>query len=104
MLFKLSKISVMPLAKILCILHAVVGLILGLIVTLGSLLNQDSEGLWGLGAWAILVLPLVNAVLGFVTGFFLASAYNIISQWLDQGIELEFEHLDAVSLKNQKNN
>jgi len=88
---KLQSIYLMPLAKIFCALHAVVGLVLGLIVTIGSAANPEAEGIWSLGAWSILVFPIVNALLGFLTGIFLAWSYNLFSQWFG-GIEFEVKN------------
>jgi hypothetical protein len=85
---KLQKIAVLPLAKIFCCLDASVGLVLGFVVTVGSILGQEGEGLWSLGVWSILVFPLVNAVLGFLTGMFVAWSYNLFSAWLG-GIEVD---------------
>jgi len=87
---KLKKISAMPLAKIFCVLHAFVGLILGLIVTLGSLSGQADDGFWALGPWALLLFPIVNSALGFLTGLSLAWGYNWLSKWLG-AIEFEIE-------------
>ena len=100
MLLRLNRISVMPTALVFSVLHAVIGLVFGAIVTIGVLFNPENEGIWGLGAWAIFVLPIVNAVLGFLTGSFVAGSYNLIVQWLGKGIELDFDHLDSVSLKS----
>jgi len=87
---KLKKIAVMPLAKILCALQSMVGLILGVIVAIGSVTTQEDDGLWSLGAWSILVFPIVNAVLGLLSGMLLAWAYNLFAQWFG-GIEFELE-------------
>ncbi len=87
---KLKRVSIMPVAKILCAFHAVVGVILGTIVTIGSMTGQEDEGFWSLGPWSLLVFPLVNAALGFLTGLFLAWGYNLFAQWLG-AIEFETE-------------
>ena len=87
---KLLRISVLPLAKVFCYLYALVGFILGVMVTIGSFTTQESEGLGSLGPWSLLVFPIVNAGLGFLTGAFLAWGYNLLSQWLG-GIEFEIE-------------
>ena len=89
-MLKLRKISAFPLAKIFCCLHALLGFILGIVVTLGSLAGQEDEGIWSLGAWSLLIFPLVNSFLGFLTGLFLSWCYNLFAQWLG-GIEFEFE-------------
>ena len=91
MVLKIQKISAVPLGIILCCMHTIVGLILGVIVSVGSLTNAEEGGLWDLGVWAILVLPLINAALGFITGLFLAGAYNLLVQWFGRAIELEVE-------------
>jgi len=82
----------MPSAKIFCALHAVVGVILGIVATIGSMTNQTDEGFWSLGPWSLLVFPVVNAGLGFLTGIFFAWAYNLFSQWFG-GIEFELEEI-----------
>ena len=94
---KLQRISVISLGKIFCFLHAVVGLILGIIVTIGSLTNQEVDGFWSLGPLSLLVFPVVNAILGFLTGMFLAWAYNMFSQSLG-GIEFEIEKQEQLTL------
>ena len=87
---KLQKISVFSLAKIFCGLHAVVGLVLGVIVTIGFTTGQLDDGFWSLGPWSLLVFPVVNSGLGFMTGAFLAWGYNFFAQWFG-GIEFETE-------------
>ena len=88
-MLKLKKISIIPLAKIFCVLQAMIGVILGIIVAIGSMTGQEDEGLWSLGPWSLLIFPIVNAVLGFLTGAFFAWGYNLLAQWLG-GIEFEF--------------
>jgi len=87
---KLQRIPLIPLAKILCALQAVIGIILGVIVTIGSLSGQEDDGLWSFGAWSLLIFPVVNAVIGFLTGLSIAWAYNLFAQWFG-GIEFELE-------------
>ncbi len=94
---KLQKIAIMPLAKIVCLIQSVVGVILALIVTLGSLINQQDDGIWAIGAWSLLVFPIVNALLGFVTGAFIAMAYNLFAQWIGP-IEYEIDNIKENSL------
>jgi hypothetical protein len=96
-MIKLKEISIMPVAKIFCAFHAVVGIVLGVIVTIGSLTGQEDEGFWSLGPWSLLVFPIVNAGLGFLTGAFLAGGYNLFSQWFG-GVEFEIEG-DVSSIK-----
>ncbi len=87
---RLKKIAVMPLAKIFCCLHSTIGFILAVIVTIGSMSGQPDEGIWSLGPWSLLIFPVVNAGLGFLTGALLAWGYNFFSgNW--GGIEFEIE-------------
>lgn len=88
----------MSLAGILAVLHTLIGIVVGAVIALGALLNQEGEGLWSLGIWAILVLPVVNAMIGYGTGLLIAFFYNLMAQGLNQGIEMEFERTDSVSL------
>lgn len=99
MVLRLVKIPTVPLAQVLAIFHSVIGLIVGVVITLGALFNQGGEGIWGLGAWALVLLPLLNGALGFLTGLFIAGCYNAVMMAFDKGIELEFDQLDNVTLK-----
>ena len=87
---ELRSISVLSLAKMVSAIQAVIGLILGIIVSIGPSGNQQDEGIWGLGPWSLLVFPIVNAVLGFLTGSLLALGYNLFAQWFG-GIKYEVE-------------
>jgi len=87
---RLQKISVLPLAKMMSVLNTMIGFVLGIIAAIGSMAGQEEDGFWALGVWSILVFPVVNAVLGFCTGLFLAGLYNLFSQWFG-GIEFELE-------------
>jgi hypothetical protein len=93
----LKTISVLPVAKIFCVMHAVIGLILGLIVTLGSLTGQEYNGVLSIGPWSILVFPIANSILGFLTGLFIAGGYNLISKWVGS-IEIEIEQKEEEKL------
>ena len=93
-MIKLQNISVMPLAKISCAFHVVIGVLLGIVVTIGSLTSQQDDGIWSLGAWSLLVFPVFNAALGFLTGLFLAWGYNLFAQWFG-GIEFEIERQEV---------
>jgi len=97
MIVRLTKITPKLLALTFMLIHAIIGVIIGSIVAVGSLLNPEAEGIWSWGAWALVLIPAINAVLGFVTGLFLSGAYNLIRQWVG-GIELEFDQQDKVSL------
>ena len=87
---KLQKISLKPLAKLLCVFHAIVGLILGIIAAIGSAVTQQEDVFFSLGAWSILAFPLVNAGIGYLTGIIIAWAYNVLAKKVG-GVEYEIE-------------
>ena len=87
---RLIKIKPISLARIFCVLHAFIGVLMGIISALIALSGQEADGIWSLGAWALLVFPLVNAGLGFLTGLFLAGAYNFLSRRMG-AIEFDVE-------------
>jgi len=92
MTFKIQRISVVPFANMLSVLHSMVGFVLGAASTVGSLQNPEEQGIWGLGPWALIVIPVANAGLGFVAGLFIANSYNFLSRWIGK-VELEIEEL-----------
>lgn len=87
---KLQSISILTLAKIFAALHAMIGLVLAVIITIGSVTTGQEDGVWSLGPWSLLVFPVVNSILGFVTGSIIAWGYNLFSQKFG-GIEFEIE-------------
>ena len=87
---KVKKISVLPFAKMFCALYTVIGLIIGIILSIVSLATDDEQLTMGLGLWAILVFPFINMVMGIAIGSFIAWCYNLMSIVFG-GIELEFE-------------
>jgi hypothetical protein len=90
MQLKLKKISIKSFILIFSIINVIAGFILGAIVTVVSLIAPDEQGMGAFGAWAILLFPIVNGILGVATGAFLAGLYNFLAQRFG-GIELEFE-------------
>ena len=100
MILKLKKISILPFSLILCALHAMVGLALGIIVAMISIVTKDQQAAMGLGAWAIVVFPILNALLGFLTGVLIAWAYNFFAAQLG-GVRMEFleEEKETLTLR-----
>ena len=98
MIKRLNKISPIPLAKILCCMHTVVGIILGITVTITSLMTSE-EG--GMGAWSLLVFPVLNAGLGFLAGIFIAGSYNVFSQWFGK-IEFDIIYVEVYIAVNKQ--
>ncbi|MBI4310013.1 MAG: hypothetical protein HY591_06745 [Candidatus Omnitrophica bacterium] len=88
---KVLKIRALPLATMLSCLHAVIGFVLGLIVTIASMAGtQEEEGLMHLGAWSLLLFPILNGIVGFLSGLLIAICYNFFTPSCG-GIEVEVE-------------
>lgn len=92
MKLKLNKISMKSFIMIFSTINVVAGFFLGAVVTVVSLLAPDEQGFGGAGAWAILLFPILNGLLGVVTGVFLTGMYNFLSQFVG-GLVVEFEDI-----------
>lgn len=91
---KLKKIGVLSLAKFEAILMAFIGLILGIFYAIlgtifGAFTGSAVLGA-GLGFLAIIILPILYAIFGFIAGAIGAFLYNLVAGWIG-GIEIEFE-------------
>ena len=94
----IRRITIMSLAKIMGVLYAVVGLIIGAIIAIasffGAALGSASTGsqepwmgvVFGLGA--IVAAPLFYGVMGFLGGLIGAAIYNAVAGAVG-GIEVE---------------
>lgn len=85
-----KKIDIMSMAKVEAIICAIFGLILGIIIALfggivGSL-SGSSMGGWGVGA--IIIVPILYGIIGFISGAIGAVIYNLAAGWVG-GIEIE---------------
>lgn len=91
---KLKRLEVLSVAKLQAVLMAVIGLITGIFYALlgaaFSVLAGPAGLGGGLGFFAIIVLPIIYAVIGFILGAISAFLYNLIAGWVG-GIEIEFE-------------
>ncbi|MBF0594753.1 MAG: hypothetical protein HQL22_07280 [Candidatus Omnitrophica bacterium] len=90
--YQLRRIGIMKTALFFCFLHVLVGLAAGGIVAVNSLLDPDAESLFRLGAWAVAVFPLMNAVIGFAAGALIAWMYNTFAGKFG-GVVLELEEV-----------
>jgi hypothetical protein len=102
---KLTKIKVFSFAKFQAILMALIGLLAGILYSFGGLIydalvssgwiNSDSTpGLsYGtiLAFGALIGMPIISAILGFLLGFVEAILYNLFSRWFG-GLRIDFEH------------
>jgi hypothetical protein len=89
------KIGVLSLGKITGIIYAIMGLIIGAIITLtsltvGSMMYDQEAGGMLFGAGAIIALPIFYGVLGFIGGVITALVFNAITGVIG-GLELEVE-------------
>ena len=94
----IRRIGVLSTAKVLGVLYALLGLIFGALFTCISLFGAlaarsvfgegggDFGALFGIGA--IIVLPILYGILGFIGGAIMAALYNLVAGWVG-GIELE---------------
>jgi len=99
---KIKKIDPMSAAKIEGVMGVVFGLIAGLcMVILGAGVRGMMGGygygygygsmMSGLGFAAIIIMPIMYGILGFIAGGIVAWVYNLISGWIG-GIEIELEN------------
>ena len=76
---KVKRIGVLSLAKILGILYAIFGLIVGALFALFPLigLSADETGLF-FGTVSIIIFPILYGIMGFIGGIITAFFYNLI--------------------------
>ena len=94
----IRRVGPLSFAKVSGVLYALMGLLLGGIFSLVSIVGgafapQGSEaGMAGMlfGVGAIVILPVFYGVLGFVMSLIGAALYNVIAGWVG-GIELEVQ-------------
>ena len=90
---KLKRIGVLSFAKLQGVLLAFLGLIAGIFMQLGASFGAlaDLSGIGaGFGFLAIIILPILYAIFGFIEGAVVAFLYNLIAKWIG-GIEMDFE-------------
>ncbi len=93
----ISRIGVLSLAKMLAVLYAFLGLFLGGVLSLFSLMgaalggaSRDSGGVVAMlfGVGAVIILPIVYGCLGFIGGLIMAALYNLVAKVMG-GLEIE---------------
>jgi hypothetical protein len=91
-----KRIGPMSLAKLSGTLYALIGLIIGAIVSavsiIGGAMGGSDPGMVGLlfGAAAVVLVPLLYGCMGFVMSLIGASLFNLVAGWVG-GIELATE-------------
>ncbi|MCP4654067.1 MAG: hypothetical protein GY856_01480 [bacterium] len=96
----LKRIGVLSCGKVSGLLYGIMGLIIGAIFTLVSLLGAaigamssgSNEAWFGalFGVGAIIILPIFYGVLGFIMGIISAALYNLVAGFAG-GLEIELE-------------
>ncbi|MFH1835432.1 MAG: hypothetical protein ABH851_04515 [Methanobacteriota archaeon] len=93
---KVKRFGAVSVGKTLGAVYAVFGLIPGVIFTVFALLGGILSGSkWalvpaGIGIGAIVFIPIIYGILGFILGWLIAVVYNIISKRVG-GIEVEID-------------
>ncbi|MBU7019238.1 MAG: hypothetical protein HXS44_17140 [Theionarchaea archaeon] len=96
---EIRRIDVVSLAKVEGALGAVIGLIIGIFAALigiamggfAEMAGMDVPG-FGLfmGVGAIIFVPIIYGVGGFISGLIVAALYNLVAGWIG-GIKIELE-------------
>ena len=100
----IKRVGPFSLAKILGIIYAVFGFIVGIFfsffvlmgMVLGSVIKDSPEPIVGviLGFGSVVAFPIFYGIIGFIAGLITAGIYNIISRWVG-GIEVDLEEKPA---------
>ncbi|MEM5812118.1 MAG: hypothetical protein QW286_00190 [Candidatus Aenigmatarchaeota archaeon] len=79
---ELKSIDPLSLGKIVAIVNAVMGFLVGLFVTVFSpfMYMWGPLGAAALGLLAIIVFPILFAIIGFITGIIVAFVYNVVAK------------------------
>ena len=87
---KVKRIGVLSLAKILGLLYAIMGLIVGALLAVLSLFgfNVADETVFFFGVASIIIFPILYGVGGFIGGLITALFYNLIAGKIG-GLEVE---------------
>ena len=91
---KVKKIRAVSLGKMLGVMYGIMGLIFGGLITifaiLGSSLFTSEKDFGGIffGIGAIILLPVIYGVLGFILGVIFGWIYNVAARWTG-GLEVD---------------
>lgn len=97
----IKRFKIRSVAKVLAVLFAFTGFINAVIYTIIFLFGGRSR-IGGIVIYAMLfvLLPLVYALIGLVTGFILAFLYNFIAGKFG-GVQIELENYELTAAKKQ---
>ncbi|MBN2423256.1 hypothetical protein JXB41_08595 [Candidatus Woesearchaeota archaeon] len=92
---KIKKIGVLSAGKVLGILYAILGIFIGLVYSgIAIVFSAFSKSLYPgifsfiFGIGAIITMPIIYGIMGFIGGILTALLYNLIAKWIG-GIEVE---------------
>ncbi|HLF17931.1 MAG TPA: hypothetical protein VI749_03440 [Candidatus Omnitrophota bacterium] len=92
MLVQIKRLGIVSLAKIMAVLYGLFGLLMGLFVSLMKALGIEATGeaaqLQSVGFAAIIIFPIVYALIGAVSGLLTAFFFNLVVGWTG-GLEME---------------
>jgi hypothetical protein len=91
----LKRIGPVSAGKVMAVLYALIGLLVGAFVTLFALMGgggTEGAGMMGMvmGVGAIIVLPILYAIIGFIAGALGAVLYNVAAG-IGGGMELDLQ-------------
>ena len=94
----LTHIEPISLAKVYAVVYGLMGLLIGLpagcfFALVGSQVS-DAGPLAGVGFAAVIIYPIMFAIMGFIGGLIFAFIYNLVAGWVG-GVEVEFDGMMA---------
>ena len=98
-MMKIKKIGVLSFGKILGFIFTFLGFVLGLTVTLLSVMgvslgSEDSvQTVSSIGYAAVIILPVLYGVMGFIAGVVFAGLFNLAAGWVG-GIVVEVSNIN----------
>ena len=102
---RINRLDVMSVAKLTTVYFALAGLFMGIfqavLLSTISRLSGSFVGIRGFGGLvgfvgfsAIILYPIIYAILGFIGGAISAALYNLVAKWVG-GIQIEMEELNS---------
>ena len=88
MIVKLKKIATKPMVVLSTIIYVIAGLILGVFFAIASVVAPPQDETANIGFWAILIFPVMNAMIGALSAWIMCLMYNFLSGVVGS---LEFE-------------
>jgi len=88
---EVKKIDILSLAKVQGLVMAAIGLLMGLFfASLGTAMSSMMGSSQGFGFAAVIFMPIMYGIFGFVGGAIGAFIYNLVAGWIG-GIKLELK-------------